>query len=99
MLFEIYIYRTASQILSATRAALQKSNLTQITLVGHSLGMFSFSPLRSTFKSLVLKGAALALLDSVSMPLFLPGIQFKTIGYGLPRVSIAIPAARQISDE
>ncbi|EDR14463.1 uncharacterized protein LACBIDRAFT_305038 [Laccaria bicolor S238N-H82] len=61
-------WKTMSQILSATRAALQKSNLTQVTLIGHSLG------------------AALALLDSVSLPLFLPGIQFKTIGYGLPRV-------------
>lgn len=60
--------KTANQILSATRAALQKSNLTQVTLVGHSLG------------------AALALLDSVFLPQFLPGIQFKTFGYGLPRV-------------
>jgi len=31
-------------------------------------------------------GAALALLDGVFLPLHLPGVQFKVIGYGMPRV-------------
>jgi hypothetical protein len=31
-------------------------------------------------------GAALSLLDSVYLPLFLPGVTFKMIGYGMPRV-------------
>ncbi|KAL0953903.1 hypothetical protein HGRIS_005070 [Hohenbuehelia grisea] len=31
-------------------------------------------------------GAALALLDAVYLPLHLPGVSFKTVGYGMPRV-------------
>ena len=31
-------------------------------------------------------GAALSLLDSVYLPLHLPGVTFKTFGYGMPRV-------------
>lgn len=31
-------------------------------------------------------GAALALLDGVYLPLNLPNVNFKTIGYGMPRV-------------
>jgi len=31
-------------------------------------------------------GAAIALLDSVYLPLHIPGVTFRTIGYGMPRV-------------
>jgi len=31
-------------------------------------------------------GSAITLLDSVYLPLWLPGTTFQTIGYGLPRV-------------
>ncbi|KAJ3487874.1 hypothetical protein NLI96_g3231 [Meripilus lineatus] len=31
-------------------------------------------------------GAALALIDAVYLPLHLPGVSFKTVGYGMPRV-------------
>ncbi|KAF5379498.1 hypothetical protein D9615_006485 [Tricholomella constricta] len=31
-------------------------------------------------------GAALAVLDGVYLPLNLPGVNFRTIGYGMPRV-------------
>jgi len=32
-------------------------------------------------------GAAIALLDSVHLPLYLNGVSFQTITYGMPRVS------------
>ena len=39
-------------------------------------------------------GGAISLLDSVYLPLHLPaGTSFKTIAYGLPRVSLALPPA------
>lgn len=38
----------------------------------------------------VCPGAALALIDAVYLPLHLPGVSFKTVGYGMPRVSLLI---------
>ena len=35
-------------------------------------------------------GAAITLLDAVYLPLHISGVSFKTIGYGLPRVRVAL---------
>ncbi|KAJ7614638.1 lipase, partial [Mycena polygramma] len=63
--------KTATSILTAVKTALAKFNADHVTIVGHSL---------------VSRGA-LALLDSVYLPLHLPpSVKFSTITYGMPRV-------------
>ncbi|KAF9485578.1 lipase class 3 family protein [Pholiota conissans] len=64
--------KTATAVLAAVKKALQQSKFNKVTLVGHSLG-----------KNL---GGALSLLESVYLPLFLPTVTFRMIGYGTPRV-------------
>ncbi|KAF7798692.1 hypothetical protein EIP86_009916 [Pleurotus ostreatoroseus] len=64
--------KTAQQVLSAVQTALAQNGASHVTMVGHSLATAS--------------GAALSLLDSVYLPLHIPGATFKTVLYGLPRV-------------
>ena len=42
--------------------------------------------LQSAHGRVLATGAAIALIDSVYLPLHLSGVTFKTVGYGLPRV-------------
>ncbi|KAJ7132294.1 lipase [Mycena epipterygia] len=66
--------KTATSILAAVKTALAKYGADHVTMVGHSL----------SHKFL---GGALALLDSVYLPLQLPlSVTFNTVTYGLPRV-------------
>jgi hypothetical protein len=68
---------------------MQDSGLNKITLVGHSLGNYCANARPQILADLVL-GAALSLLDSVYLPLFLPDVTFKMVGYGMPRVKISV---------
>ncbi|CAA7265172.1 unnamed protein product [Cyclocybe aegerita] len=80
--------KTAVSVLTAVRIALQESGLNNVTVVGHSLGLSLSSIIDVIFLPLLIEpqGAALALLDSIYLPLFLPSVSFKMIGYGMPRV-------------
>ena len=73
-------------VLASVRTALKKSGLNRVTTVGHSLGNIQTHSFEFPFSQLLLLGAALALLDAVFLPLFLPGIDVNMIGYGVPRV-------------
>ena len=65
--------------------ALSEYGTTSVTLVGHSLG--ESSKIRGGTYAYILLGAAITLLDSVYLPLWLPpGTTFQTFCYGLPRV-------------
>ena len=45
-------------------------------------------------------GGAIALLDAIYLPLWLPsGTTFKTVGYGLPRVSSLLLFVHSLTDE
>jgi hypothetical protein len=44
-----------------------------------------------THRMVLFTGAAISLIDSVYLPLHLPGVNFKSILYGLPRVSHFVP--------
>lgn len=60
---------------------------TSVTMVGHSLGKIRYSYTSKLRLPELGPGAAITLLDSVYLPLWLPaGTTFKTVGYGLPRV-------------
>lgn len=45
------------------------------------------SDLRPQVLADLVSGAALSLLESVYLPLFLPDVTFKMVGYGMPRVN------------
>ncbi|KAG6828967.1 hypothetical protein H0H92_006149 [Tricholoma furcatifolium] len=62
--------KTATTILSAVQDVIAAHSATQVTVVGHSLG-----------SNATAKGAALALLDGVYLPLHISGVAFQTIGY------------------
>jgi hypothetical protein len=66
---------------------------THVTLIGHSLGeyswLFPFAVLLVIILTTVSLGGALALLDSIFLPLHLPpGTTFRAVTYGMPRVCI-----------
>ena len=67
------MFRTAREILSWVQNALKESGFKKVTIVGHSLG------------------AALALLDGVYLSHHVEekGVQFRVVGYGMPRVGNA----------
>jgi hypothetical protein len=81
--------RVAESVLAAVNTALSKYPTTKVTLVGHSLGTSHLSKSANlTSDYLIHLGAAISLLDSVYLPLHLPStITYKTITYGMPRVS------------
>jgi len=61
--------RSGPDVLAAVRKAMITYGVTDVTMVGHSLG------------------SAIALIDSVYLPLHLPSTTtFRTVGYGQPRV-------------
>jgi hypothetical protein len=83
----LLLYSTAQDVLSAVQQTLTQHNINSVTAVGHSLGKkkkllfyVSVSQRRDTL------GAAVSLLDSVFLPLHIPGLHVAYIGYGLPRV-------------
>ncbi|KAJ7173675.1 Alpha/Beta hydrolase protein [Mycena filopes] len=78
--------KTATQVLSAVKTALGKYNANHVTLVGHSLVRLETFCVVS--RCLIdNSGGALALLDSVYLPLHLPSsVKLNTVVYGLPRV-------------
>lgn len=61
-----------------------------MTIVGHSLGQLTIwkriTPCGEIADRSLSSGAAIALLDAVYLPLHLPGVIFKTVTYGMPRV-------------
>ncbi|KIJ21143.1 hypothetical protein PAXINDRAFT_6912 [Paxillus involutus ATCC 200175] len=73
---------TATDVLAAVQTAMSTHRTTAVTMVGHSI--------RQYMSVLALHphiGAAITLLDSVYLPLWLSaGTTFQTICYGLPRV-------------
>jgi hypothetical protein len=82
--------RVAESVLAAINTALSKYPTTKVTLVGHSLGTSHLHSKSANLTSdyLIHLGAAISLLDSVYLPLHLPStITYKTITYGMPRVS------------
>lgn len=79
--------KSATVILSAVESAMSAYNATHVTIVGHSLGGVRLARFREHSAHILYTGAALALLDSVFLPLHLPpDTTFKTVGYGMPRV-------------
>ncbi|KAJ7497936.1 lipase [Mycena galericulata] len=66
--------KTATYVLAAVKMALARYGTSSVTMVGHSLVSFEHR-------------GAIALLDSVYLPLHLPpSTKFTTVVYGLPRV-------------
>lgn len=82
-----HIPSTATQILAAVENTAARFGATHVTLVGHSLGQHCLCASEICAECLFHPGAAIALLDSVYLPLHLPNMTFSTVGYGLPRVS------------
>ncbi|KAJ7493272.1 lipase [Mycena galericulata] len=78
--------KTATYVLAAVKIALARYGTSSVTMVGHSLVSFSTVNLRTPIHVEFLCGA-IALLDSVYLPLHLPpSTKFTTVVYGLPRV-------------
>lgn len=79
--------RAARAILAEVKNALSLYETNHVTLTGHSLGQFfrCFMDLGSCYQ--YSSGAALALLDSVFLPLHLPDVTFRTVIFAMPRVS------------
>lgn len=76
--------RTATQVLAAVNQALSAHGANHVTIVGHSLGRLK--KLSSLPNLMYFLGAAIGLLDAVYLPLHIPGVTFRMIGYGMPRV-------------
>ena len=76
----------------AVHTIMSNYSTTRVTVVGHALGKHRRSHRWCRFSDFALTGGAIALLDSVYLPLHLPnGTSFQTITYGLPRVSPPVP--------
>jgi len=79
--------RSAVSVLAAVKETMSQHGAEKVAIVGFSLGK---SVLISVVNSVLIAtiGAAVALLDSIYLPLHLPSsITYKTITYGMPRVS------------
>ena len=86
------IRRSAPDVLAAVKTGLTQFGTNKVTVTGHSLGkrLALFIGLNAsmseTHSKIVRTGAAIALIDSIFLPLNIPGITTRFVGYGLPRV-------------
>jgi len=82
----------------AVKTTMSNYSTTHVTVVGHSLGEHRRSHQWCAFSDLALTGGAIALLDSVYLPLHLPnGTFLETVIYGLPRVSLPVSTSSPLT--